>query len=912
MRIHALRMQGFGPFSGIETVNFDALSTEGLFIVTGPTGSGKTTVLDAICFALYGQTTGEGQASGLQDGRSGTELRCTRCEPGQTTEVELDFSVGENRFRIVRNPAYERAKERGAGMTKEAASATLHARDAASGEWSLRASGRIGAVNAEIERIVGLTAEQFRRVIVIPQGRFREVLVSEHGERQDLLQRIFDTGTYEMFEKLVDERSRAADTAMRDIANRQQRLVERHAFLQQVELPRLETVVDEHLAAASDEADRAKASLDACEATRDAAMRAHAEAKELATQVMALQRARGALAKALESVESSTAARAERERAERAAAAMAAIERHDRARTACTEAESAATRAREAVGVADGKAKAAEAASKAAADAAAPVPTMTERIGSLRASRTAAVAAATQRDAKSKVLQKARKAHADAQAARESAVQAVATRSAELQSARAACDVVRAAYLRGTAARLAERLEPGCACPVCGSAEHPHRAMPEPNAPSSEALEAAEAEVHSSVKSHGEAQARAAGAEQAAQSAAAAVKQHESEIAAMPPADDIGVIDEQLVELEKEIGRLRQAESAARDAHVVASRGLQDARMASERADEAHKQSKQQTVESAAALQAAVQASGFPDEAAVRVHARPEATVKAWQSTHRHQDEAVSNARVAVATIETQVAGRAMPDMPTLEAALAEANRLRAEADRKHEGAREARRVLVEAKRDTGLLVRDGAEAEREQRMLSGLRKAVMGDVPGGDRVTLHAWVLGAVLEEVVHVATRTVKQLTRGRYELVRAESPTDARSRAGLEIEVFDSHTGTRRAARTLSGGETFLASLSLALALAEVAEARQGGRRLETVFIDEGFGTLDSETLDLAMDALSAMCRQGRVVGVISHVEEMKRQIPVQLQVLRDEATGGSSTRVTGGCAAGGRGVSPQKPA
>lgn len=204
-------------------------------------------------------------------------------------------------------------------------------------------------------------------------------------------------------------------------------------------------------------------------------------------------------------------------------------------------------------------------------------------------------------------------------------------------------------------------------------------------------------------------------------------------------------------------------------------------------------------------------------------------------------------------------------------------------------------RVLSDAKRDVSALVLDGEAAERRQRVLSGLRKAVMGELAGGDRVTLHAWVLGAVLEQVVHVATRTMRRLTRGRYELVRAESPTDARSRAGLEIEVFDSHVGTRRAARTLSGGETFLASLSLALALAEVAEMRQGGRRLETVFIDEGFGTLDAETLDLAMDALSAMRKQGRVVGVISHVEEMKRQIGVQLQVRRDLVTGESSTRV-----------------
>jgi exonuclease SbcC len=165
--------------------------------------------------------------------------------------------------------------------------------------------------------------------------------------------------------------------------------------------------------------------------------------------------------------------------------------------------------------------------------------------------------------------------------------------------------------------------------------------------------------------------------------------------------------------------------------------------------------------------------------------------------------------------------------------------------------------------------------------------------------VSLHRWVLGAVLEEVVAEATVMLREMTRGRYELVRTSVAGDRKSLAGLDIDVLDTWHGTRRPARTLSGGETFLASLALSLALARTAERHQGGRRLETVFIDEGFGSLDAETLELAMTTLVALRDDGRIVGVISHVDEMQRAIPVQLRI---ERTGETSTaRIVGVAAA-----------
>ena len=215
MRFNTLTLSAFGPFADEETVDFGRLGSAGLFLLSGPTGAGKTTLLDAICYALFGETTGEGQGRGAVDGRSGSELRCTRADAGRKTEVVLEFTVGGRDYRIERNPEYQRALLRGEGVKTEAANATLFRRTTADHatphQWEPMVK-KVRAVTEQVVALTGFTADQFRRVIVIPQGRFRDVLVSEAGAREDLLKRIFGTDVYERFESLVGQRSKAAES----------------------------------------------------------------------------------------------------------------------------------------------------------------------------------------------------------------------------------------------------------------------------------------------------------------------------------------------------------------------------------------------------------------------------------------------------------------------------------------------------------------------------------------------------------------------------------------------------------------------------------------------------------------------------------------------------------------------------
>jgi exonuclease SbcC len=297
----------------------------------------------------------------------------------------------------------------------------------------------------------------------------------------------------------------------------------------------------------------------------------------------------------------------------------------------------------------------------------------------------------------------------------------------------------------------------------------------------------------------------------------------------------------------------------------------------------------------AAAFAAVLAASPFATAEAVGAAALAGATIERIAADLQAAEQEELTARELVSAYGRDLAGRTAPDLAALETAQAEAvaalERCRAADEQVRRqvddcellaaahAAIAARLAAVEA---------DFATASRLQQMVSGTAHA-------GERMSLHRWVLGAVLEQVVAQATVLLRQMTRGRYELLRSQAAGDRKSLAGLDIDILDVWTGTRRSARTLSGGETFLAALALSLALAKTAEAHQGGRRLETVFIDEGFGSLDAETLEYALTALHSLRDEGRVVGVISHVEEMQRTIPVQLRLLRRGET--TTTEIVG---------------
>ncbi|MFM8890473.1 MAG: AAA family ATPase, partial [Planctomycetia bacterium] len=877
----------FGPFAGTETIDFDRLGAAGLFLLAGPTGAGKTTILDAISYALYGETTGEGQDTGKADGRSGAELRCTRSSGQQKTEVELTFSVGGRTYRVVRNPDYERASLKGKGRTKETAKAVLTRRsEGAHGDdtrWEPIAT-KVRQVDERMREITGFTADQFRRVVVIPQGRFRDVLVSSGDVREELLERIFGTETYERFESLVSTRRSEAQAA-RDIVHRdREKLLQGDEALLLADDAAVATELRARIAAASAEATRLAERLAEVERQHSAATEQLGRAREVERLVRAAQAAedryrrasealarlapaRGMLEAAVAAreparllaewrdlVAMSADARSKSDEAGREAAAAAALVQQEQHACAAAEAAYAGVRnCGERLGQIVERLKVVESLNRQRADAAAQVQAFETRV--TRAEEAVVVA--------------------------EAAVSVAM--AAELQ-ARVSLDETTSRCLAGAAARLADELVDGDPCPVCGGIEHPRPAARAEGSPGEADVEACRWHLAEAGRRREEAHRTASDARSkltGAQAEAGAARRALDEAPQPPDAkaliEERRELEERRARLESELertkGRVERASAAAADW----SRQLEGARATSNLLEE-------NTIKARRCFETALEASPFGRVELLEAAYREEDVITSLQTEVAAADKEEAAASEGRATANAALDGRVGVDIATLEMALKEIATALAATRKAEEGARNTLRDLRALEEAHAGIAARHADAESAFRRATRLHELVSGSAHPSEKISLHRWVLGAVLEEVAAEATGMLREMSRGRYELLRAESTDDRRALAGLDIEVLDTWSGTRRPARTLSGGETFLASLALSLALARTAEHHQGGRRLETVFIDEGFGSLDAETLGYAMKMLTSLREEGRIVGVISHVDEMQRAIPAQLRIVR----------------------------
>ncbi|MBM3954484.1 MAG: SMC family ATPase [Planctomycetes bacterium] len=883
MRFQRLAISGFGPFAGTETIDFDRLSAAGLFLLAGPTGAGKTTLLDAICYALYGETTGEGLGQGPIDGRSGADLRSARARPDQLTEVELEFSVSGARYRVVRNPQYTRAPRRGTTPVTEPARAALHRHDAAGGgRWEPLAA-KVRDVTARVEEITGFTAGQFRRVVVIPQGRFRDVLVSTPAVREELLERIFGTAVYEAFEELVAKRAKEAGQALEALAAERGRLLADAEGLGDLDdaavAVRLAADLDTGRAAAV----AAKGALDKVTADHDASARALGAAGEVEALVRGVADAERALVAATAALDDLRPARDELVRAEAAAEPerlrQASAELDREVGSAAKEVETADVRlaaATDVAAVARGRLAAATTALEAVEGIDRRLGVIAEQLAAIATLRESHAAAGRALAAADTAVAIEREAEATAAAA--------ATRaSATADSAADALREARRLHAADAAGRLAALLAADAPCPVCGSRHHPAPARPQPGAPDDAAVDTLDEALAKAVQRRDQlvsAAAAAVAARVEAEGREGAARASRDALPALPEGESL---QRERGDLGAWRGRLVADQSAA-TAEVATAEG--EVRLLRERraaAVERQQTLTRQAADAACALAAALAASPFATEGALAEAVRPAADVAALRKQITGAEQQATTAREVLADRRTRLGGRTAPDLPALRAAHDALSEKRQEALVADEQARSTvswLESLVASHADfAARQARVGPAALAAHR----LHQMVTGQAHAVERLSLHRWVLGAVLEQVVAHATVILRQMTRGRYELVRAEPATRSVA-AGLDIDVLDHWTGTCRGARTLSGGETFLASLALSLALAKTAEEHQGGRRLETVFIDEGFGALDAETLEYALVALQGLRAEGRVVGVISHVEEMQRSIPVQLRLVR----------------------------
>ncbi len=994
MRPLSLELQAFGPFARTQTIDFTALGPSELFLIHGPTGAGKTTLFDAMMFALYGRVPGT---------RREDRLRADRAEPGVAPQVVFRFSLGGTIYKVERRAAWNRPKKRGDGTTLEPGSATLW-REGESQPLAVKAT----AVSERVEELLGMGPDQFERVVLLPQGDFKKLLVADAREREELLQKLFGTERYEEVERWLKDEKGALQQNAKELRQRQDEVLEgetvealaarREAMTRELATTREVAIERDAGRAAAEVALAEGKKLDArfgdLDAARGEVRRAQDAAPALATDRQRLartdraERVREKLTLA-RTAESDRAARGAEEERAREAAALARVELES-AGTVLARAEAEAaripelTRRRdvlqralpdlERLAVAEQglvSARQAEASTKEALrvahearDAsAARVATLATRARELRplASEEGARAEAATRLETSLKAALERDGLDSAAKRLESETseierQATAARDAA-QNARATADSLTAARDAGMAVSLAASLAPGKPCPVCGSLEHPAPARSVQRVPDKKEVDDARAtakqleECSGAMKTKlattstqlGDLRARVANARAAEErptpqlSSDLAAAREALEAARAASAELLGIE----AEIETARNQFEAAGEASRSAEETAATAATDLAAAQARRDEIHRQ-----VEAAGAgpdargeLERHSEEIGRLESALAKARsARSNAESNSAGATARlvacQSERTAAEERFRVAEEDAaQACGAAGFDsLAACEAALlseqdraqlaasveertvaalAAAARVAALDEELHAFSRPDLADLTKARdvaADAARLARDevvklehklddvetrekrvaalAAELEKVERKL--LVVGHVADVAGGRNglnMSLQRFVLAARLEEVAEAASRRLLVMSKGRFRLRHDTTVVHRSQAAGLGLVVEDAWTGvTDRPVGALSGGESFLASLALALGLSDVVLGRSGGLRLDSLFVDEGFGSLDEDTLDDAIRALEELREKGRLVGVISHVPELRRRIPARIEVKR----------------------------
>lgn len=1018
MRIHRLEISAFGPFAGTESIDFDRLSTHGLFLLNGPTGAGKTSVLDAICFALYGSVPGA-----RQDGK---RLRSDHAEAAAEPRVTCEFSAKGRHFEVSRSPAWDKPSARGKnGFTVQQANTLL--RERIDGAW-VEKSGRNDEAGAEITDVLGMNREQFTRVVMLPQGDFAAFLRSKATDRLDLLQSLFGTQRFEAVEQELARKALAARTEVASLNNQLELLLARaeaetaaleldtadvpdredaDALLAWLEAGAAAAARERESAAAEAERLRAEhaAALDAAAArvARQAKLAAaerrrsdaEAAAPVLATKIdqLGLHRKAEVLGGPLQAVESAEAAE------ELAAQAMA--EADEELWTAAltdpelTDLETADVEATdlEAAGpehegrlvdgaLTDGKAlrsavgrlRSVRAVLEERLPDESRLAELTARSSQLRTtleqltaeSRSGAAVLDTLRaesagllaglrplkELAAEVQLRTKEAAAAEElvamvgryAAAEAACAGVAERHRlardEHQDRRQRWLDLREERLANAAAELAAQLLSGVACPVCGSPDHPAPApaaasalaIAEAEKTAQEASEAAEATLSTLERELAEAQQEvavlaaqggstspeealldAAVAKERAAAASNAVKELaasrarqaelEEEISAAEQAlaDAASAIvqtESTIVEVQEQADGLERALEKLRAGHprlgerIIALNG---ATAVLERAENARTRLEQAGTRTAGArrqLERALPASGFGSAAQARAAllAAPdaaglEAAIRAGQDEAARVEELFAGEELVLAGRELEAEGTLGDDvLEQLQTAAALAGREATEAVLASGLAEKSLRTLGRITAEYAELAAAGSEPRERAALLNALADAARGSGDNNYRMSLNSYVLAARLEQVALAASERLIGMSDGRYTLQHTDAKAARGARSGLGLEVVDQWTGQRRDTATLSGGESFMASLALALGLADVVQQESGGVDIETLFVDEGFGSLDEQALEQVMDALEGLRDGGRVVGLVSHVGEMKQRISTQLQLVK----------------------------
>lgn len=928
MRPLKLTMSAFGPYAGETILDLETLGSSGLYLICGDTGAGKTTIFDALTFALFGEASGEYRKPSM--------LRSQYASPDVETFVKLDFLFQGKKYSVSRSPEYTVAHTQKDGTVK----ISKHTVNAVFTDPNGNTVHKNKAVTQAIEKLLGMDRTQFSQIVMIAQGQFQQLLTADTKCRNEILRGLFHTERYEALQDLLKEKENILNTALHD---NQSKFVEILSTFQcDVDSPYQNALTEmqrKGIAAQYAEIEELLAKIQAED--EEALAKEETTSFERETRLTAINQEYGKLQNIKQSYER-----------------LNDIEKNLVTLRDCHDKTVAIYQKK----IADGVPDEIEHLKDTQKDIEKSIPRYREleqvqkKIADLTTQKdkkeTAVKNAVAELENKNQELAALAKeqenlngcdvklAHKESdryesintlkqlqdaidqwQAWKNTARDCEEKRKLSDESLRAFCDAeaehhsLLRAFLDAQAGLLAKDLEEGNPCPVCGSRAHPNKAHIREDTPTEAQVQEAENKMRQKADDKEKWSAVCKELEGKKDSQEEAAQKAFENVHFSFPNEDISEIQEavKLKERDKEnldleirclkinVDRLKELQISVptiRQAVEERKKNIENIRNELQECKKNLEVEKRAEEELKKQLKYASFAQADKTLRAVEksIEAKEDDFEQALQDAKRAEKE-YNNQVVARDEVREGIRNNAIQDEAALSTRIeelsAESKKLRQKQNEQKQTIekRKVRKQINDLKMQELKDLQDKQNKTTAQwQMVNDLSDTAAGNIKGKERVTFEDYVQRMYFDRILQRANEQLRVLSRGQYELVRSKEH-GLKSREALELDVLDSHTGRERSVRSLSGGESFEASLSLALGLSDEISERIGAMQVDTLFIDEGFGTLDKETLRKAIKVLEALSGHSRLIGIISHVDELKDQIAKKIRVTKNVSAASS---------------------
>lgn len=919
MRPNKLTISAFGPYAGRIELDMDKLGLSGLYLITGDTGAGKTMIFDAITFALYGNPSGTS--------RDASMLRSKYADASTPTEVELEFTHNGETYKIRRNPDYERPAKRGTGMVKQNADAELICPDG-------KTYSKIREVDKKILEILGIDRKQFSQVVMLAQGDFMQLLLADTKQRQEIFRELFQTKFYQLIQNRLKSDSKNVYGACMDAKKSiEQYIADIRCEESSIYHPQLETAKAGKLSVEkviellgyiieADEKDENAskdrlADLDERTASVNEKIGTARTAAQIKSKKEKLQEQESKLVTA--EAEAKDKLKDEEAEKDKITALKKAVDDQERElpkyetyEELCTNLQAVKKELSSYESQLADKNKSIETLKASIAE-------MKEELGKLDADDnidliTRQIADETAKQDELSELQKDLKSFRKLEKEYKAAVEHYEEKRAIYETANAEYVQTNRLFMDAQAGLLAKTLMDGIPCPVCGSVEHPEPAALPDEAPTEDGLKRSKKKLDKAMEEAN----TASGSVNACQGKMDTKKESVSSQVnkllgsvtfeeAEAKAEELKAsskekeesLNKRLTILKKNVKRkkeleekipkkeeqLKQSENEKTDLTIKIAAGKTKAEGLEKQASDA--KSELTHKDKAEALQCIAKTK--------KDYTAKEKALEALQAEYNRVSEEYKNVVKEIKVLSDQLKDMEEYSLPKLEeertSITAERNKL-LEAQKRYNASLTANRTI---QKNIIASNKEYNELETKYRWISSLSNTANGLIYGKDKIMLETYIQTTYFERIIRRANLRFMIMSDGQYELKRSEDAENLKSQSGLELSVIDHYNGTTRSVKTLSGGESFLASLSLALGLSDEIQSSVGGVQIDTMFVDEGFGTLDADALEQAYSALASLTDGHRLVGIISHVDTLKEKISKQIVVTKGR-TGGSTAEIS----------------